>query len=643
MENKPWLDSSCGLSFCRMIPKIEIMVHLQDPLNPRKKRLARITAPIKRGYLQFLGFELFFRILGIAIFTPLSAGLATQIISRSSSGAISNYDIAGFLLSPIGIAYITAVATISFALMFFEFGGLTALSIGLQKDRRVSLPQLFRLLATSLPRLWRLSVRQFLGYLIIALPCLAITGGAYFIFLTESDINYYLQVKPPAFWYAVSIAGIAALVFAFFAIRLFISWIYSVPILLLDGSSPAKALEESKLMTRDSRRDIFVMLLKWLGVLALLLLGLWGIMVVLKFLLLGLAGQKVALVLTMTAVLVVVHFLGSSIISILATSSFAYLISYRFLKLRPNTPLPNAIGEPQNALLQRASKLLNTSWALVIVISALTLSAAHFMIESVDFRDSTSITAHRGSSITAPENTLAAIVLAVEEGADYVEIDVQETKDGSIVLVHDKDLLRVFGIRKGIWEVTYDELKDLDSGGWFSSEFSDQRLQTLDQVIKAVKGKAMLNIELKFNGHQKQLATEVVRIVRENDFQDQCILTSLDYQGLRRAKAAGPEIRAGIIVTSALGDITKLETDLLSVSASAVSRDLIDRAHAKDLEVHVWTVNDVPTMNRLIGMGVDSIITDSPKLLGEVIADRAGRSNEEIILLHLAEIMNQRF
>ena len=234
-------------------------------------------------------------------------------------------------------------------------------------------------------------------------------------------------------------------------------------------------------------------------------------------------------------------------------------------------------------------------------------------------------------------------MLAVEEGTDYVEIDVQETKDGTIVLVHDKDLLRVFDIKKGIWEVTYDELKDLDSGGWFSSDFRGQRLQTLDQVIKAVKGKAKLNIELKFNGHQKKLATEVVRIVRENEFQNQCILTSLDYQGLRRAKAAGPEIRAGIIVTSAIGDITKLESDLLSVSASAVNRDLIDRAHAKDLEVHVWTVNDVPTMNRLIGMGVDSIITDSPKLLGEVIADRAGRSNAEILLLHLAEIMNQRF
>lgn len=237
---------------------------------------------------------------------------------------------------------------------------------------------------------------------------------------------------------------------------------------------------------------------------------------------------------------------------------------------------------------------------------------------------------------------MAAILLAVEEGTDYVEIDVQETKDGTVVLAHDKDLKRVFNIDKGIWEVTFDELKDLDSGGWFGPEFSDQRLATLDQVIKAVKGKAQLNIELKFNGHQVKLAKEVVRIVRDNDFVDQCILTSLDYAGLRRAAEAGPEFRTGVIVTSALGDMTELECDLLSVSAGTVNRNLIDRARRKGLEVHVWTVNDVALMNQMLGLGVDSIITDSPALLKQVVKERSTLSNSERVLLQLAEFANRR-
>ena len=189
---------------------------------------------------------------------------------------------------------------------------------------------------------------------------------------------------------------------------------------------------------------------------------------------------------------------------------------------------------------------------------------------------------------------MAAILQAIEEGAEFVEIDVQETKDGTVVLAHDKDLNRVFGINRRIWEVTYDELKDLDSGGWFSPKFSDQRIATLAQVIEAVKGRAKLNIELKFNGHDQKLASEVVRIVNEHDFARDCILTSLDYDGIRQVRAAGPGIRTGVIVTSALGDITELETDLLSVSSAAVTRDLIARARRRNLEVHVWTVNDVP-------------------------------------------------
>ena len=186
------------------------------------------------------------------------------------------------------------------------------------------------------------------------------------------------------------------------------------------------------------------------------------------------------------------------------------------------------------------------------------------------------------------------------------------------------------------------EIKDLDSGSWFSPEFSDQRICTLDQVIDAVRGKARLNIELKFSGHQQQLASEVVRILNENDFVDQCNLTSLDYRGILRARAADPDVRTGVIVTSAIGDITTLEAELLSIGTKAATRGLIARAQGKDLEIHVWTVNDVPTMNAMIGRGVDQVITDDPKLLGEVLAERAEMSTAEKLLLQFADFTSGR-
>jgi glycerophosphoryl diester phosphodiesterase len=119
-------------------------------------------------------------------------------------------------------------------------------------------------------------------------------------------------------------------------------------------------------------------------------------------------------------------------------------------------------------------------------------------------------------------------------------------------------------------------------------------------------------------------------------------VTSLDYEGIRQVRAATPGIRTGVIVTSALGDITGLETDVLSVSSAAVTRDLIARAHRRNLEVHVWTVNDVPLMNTVLSMGADNIITDDPKLLGEVLRRRAALSNVEKTLLQLADFASRR-
>jgi len=612
----------------------------RDDLKPVRSVLGTV---LKEGFPQFLGFEVLLRILTVVIFAPLSAWLATRLIAWSGNGAISNYDLAGFFLSVNGFLYLTVVVTIAFTLVFFEFAGLVSLAISLLRGNRIRLPQLFRFLIVSLPRLWRLATRQFLIYLAIAAPCLAVTGAAYLVFLTKNDIYYYLDAKPPAFWYAVGLAGTAGLVFAFFAIRQFVDWIYSVPLLLLTDHSPAEALRESRRMVAGRRKEVILLMLRTLGAVAAMLLATWLLMAALKFVLLGLAGTKVGLVLTMVAVLGVLHFLVTAVIGILAMAGVSTGVAQRFLVLRPDARLPETPNGDQRSLEWPMVRFLRAGWVVCLVLAICSGLLAVRLASRIEIEEKVGITAHRGSSITAPENTMAAILLALDEGSDYVEIDVQETKDGTVVLAHDKDLKRVFDIDKGIWEVTYGELRDLDSGGWFDPKFSDQRLVTLSDAIQAVKGRAMLNIELKFNGHQQKLATEVVRIVKENGFDDQCVLTSLDYDGLRRAQEAGPKLRTGIIVTSSIGDITKLEADLLSISAKAATRDLIDQAQRKGLEVHVWTVNEVAHMNTMINLGVDNIITDDPKLLGEVLAHRAGLDNSEKAFLQLIDIVNGWF
>jgi len=590
----------------------------------------------------FLGYELLYRLLAAALFTPLVAWTSARLIALSGSGAVSNYDLAGFLLSPTGLLFLTTVATLGFALSFFEFGGLFALAIAGERDTRVRLPQLFRFLAFSLPGLLRLALRQFLGYAIIAAPCLAVTGAAYLAFLTRSDIYYYLEAKPPAFWAAVAIATLSALAFAWFAGRRFLDWIFAIPLLLFSPAGPRAALRESTRLARPRRRELLGLLLRWLAFAAALYLAFALLMGLLKWALLGLAGERVGLVLALTAALAVLQFLGAALVGMVASAALALAITRRYLELGPAPRLPERLTATDPDRLSRALRWLGTGWVAVLLFAALTGYAAIRIMNTTEGEESVGVTAHRGSSIAAPENSMDAILLAVEEGADYIEIDVQETRDGTVVLAHDKDLKRVWGLDKGIWEIDYEELVKLDSGSWFAPEFSHLRVATLDEVIEAVKGRAKLNIELKFNGHQQQLAKEVVRIVREHEFGDQCILTSLDFAGIERVRAAGPELRTGVIVTSSIGDITRLGGELLSVSAKAATRDLIDRARRAGLEVHVWTVNEVPLMNTMIGMGVDQIITDDPKLLREVIEERAKLTPVERKLLRLADLAERR-
>src|SRR4249919_2825324 len=109
---------------------------------------------LKRGLPQFAGFELLFRLLGLAVFVPSTAWLTSRLIAWSGSGAVSNYDLAGFFLSFKGLCYLIVVATIGFALAFFEFGGLVALAISLQRRKRIRMRQLFAFLGLAFPRLW---------------------------------------------------------------------------------------------------------------------------------------------------------------------------------------------------------------------------------------------------------------------------------------------------------------------------------------------------------------------------------------------------------------------------------------------------------------------------------------------------------
>lgn len=232
----------------------------------------------------------------------------------------------------------------------------------------------------------------------------------------------------------------------------------------------------------------------------------------------------------------------------------------------------------------------------------------------------TEITAHRGSSRTAPENTIPAIEAAVEEMADSVEIDVQMTADGVVVLGHDASLKRVAGVNRSIASMTFEELEKLDVGSWFSSEYAGTRIPSLSEVLELCSQKTSLNIEIKYVGKNSELPEKTAEMVRKYGMENQCVITSTNLSYLKRVKEALPEIRTGYIISAAYGNFYSSEdVDFISIRSGFVTSALMQNAHEQGKAVYAWTVNTKSELERLTLLGVDGIITDRPVLAREIV------------------------
>ncbi len=243
------------------------------------------------------------------------------------------------------------------------------------------------------------------------------------------------------------------------------------------------------------------------------------------------------------------------------------------------------------------------------------------------------VTAHKGFSSAAPENSLSAIRKAIEVGADYAEIDVQETADGVIILNHDRDLMRVANVPRKISEMTLAQVRGVDIGSKFSPEFAGERVPTLAEVIELARERIKIQIELKFYEKNRRLAGDVARLVQREHFETQCVVSSLHYDGLMEARRINPGLRTAAIVTVAIGDIDKLDVDGLSVSARNLSNRLIRAVRARDKDLYVWTVDDPRQMITLMERGVPNIVTNRPDLLVALRTEFAGLSDIERRLL----------
>jgi glycerophosphoryl diester phosphodiesterase len=245
------------------------------------------------------------------------------------------------------------------------------------------------------------------------------------------------------------------------------------------------------------------------------------------------------------------------------------------------------------------------------------------------------IIAHRGSSAGAPENSLAAFRLAAEQHSDMVELDVQESSDGQVLVAHDADLMKVAGNPATIWGTPAGTLRAIDIGTYKDAHYAAERVPTLAEALAVCKGRCKVLVELKSYGHNQHLEERVVQVVEAAGMADQCEFMSLDHDMAHKLKALRPSWRVGILVAKAMGDLTELKADFLAVESRMASRRFVRRAHRAGQDVYIWTANDPAWMLMGLTRGVDGLITDHPDLARRVITARARLSEPQRLLVAL--------
>ncbi|MBE96502.1 glycerophosphodiester phosphodiesterase family protein [Marinobacter sp.] len=574
-----------------------------------------------------LVFYLFFTGLVLAAIAPLFSSALAALRPITGHAAISTGGLVQFVVSPGGLLWISATATLTALLVILQQAGMTWIAAsGGGREYRIAIATLWAL-AQRFKQLLTLTLLQLGGHALIAVPFLLAIVVSYQWLISPHDIYYLKLERPPEVWWFLGIAGVAALGIAVCNGWLYLRWVLSVPLVLLDGHGARLALRLSNHHVHGQRLPATGALLAGLAGLAIL-----PILVTLAFqgigsYLLPRLPEQMDLLMPVTLTFVALYILFTITLAFAGIAAYSMLIYSVYRQATGHRSYMSSKGLPK-----QAGPLAWTAEALVVVLA---MGQAWLVLQSFEQQDKVSITAHRGSALKAPENTLSAIQQAIEDGADYIEVDVRMTADGVPVLWHDADMRRVFGLDGKISDITLQEAREQDAGAWFAPQFSNERIATLEEVIEKTRGRAYLYVDIKPDPDTPALTREVVSLLNRMEATEGAVIATAEWSVLAEARELAPELKTTLLAQFIVGPLWEQSFDILGLRQNRVTPTTVARAHRSGKELHVWTVNSPDAMSRFIDMGVDNIITDRPDVLAELLERRNKLTDAEVLVVKL--------
>lgn len=575
---------------------------------------------LKRSGKHILIFELTYKLAATAIVYPLVVWLMRLIMKTAGVKYLTNEYILRIFKNPL--VWIVLLAAIILFVLYctYEMSFLAACFELRRQNCRASILEIG---FTALKRMRKLvDIRNIplVLFYFISILAVNVTVLCNLIFSEKVRNLFRIYVINGSWWIKGSLLAAVIIIYS-----LVIAGVYSFNICALEGDNFRTAFRQSAATVRKHFFGTVGSLVLYNLAVLLLIVLVYIIITIVLF-----AGVKILDMAYMGSAiyLSVLKYIktGTNFLFVYTGVPVSYAVISRMYYYYSN---PSDIDYVVVRIRTRFFKLNRFIYISVLLVS-IVLNSIYAIrafnknpFDSVAIFHQTNITAHRGASADAPENTMAAFKKAIESMADCIELDVQMTADGELVVMHDTNVYRTTGVDAQVSDLTLAQIKQLDAGAYFGEEYVGERVPSLEEVLKFAKGKIDLNIEIKGNNSDTVIADRVVEMIEKYDMTGDCVVTSFDYDIIKRVKELSDEIEAGYILSVAYGDFYSMDdVDFFSMNASFLSKQIVDAIHNSGKQVYAWTVNNSTSIKNLTNKGVDNIITDEPLLARETIYSR---------------------
>ncbi|KAB2442756.1 glycerophosphoryl diester phosphodiesterase membrane domain-containing protein [Bacillus luti] len=568
---------------------------------------------VKFAFWNVLTFQLAYKLLAAIVFVPLFGIIFNKLLYFGGYANATNDELLAFLKTPYGILAIVILSLLALFLIFTEFAVLIIISYFAHKRQKVRLRPILYKTVTYLPTLFTYCLPGFILYAVVLLPLLNM--GYETALIPQIQIPNFITGE-----LAKTTMGQVGY-YTFFAVVAYLNlrWIFVLPIVVLEQKPFRMAARKSATLVKESFLKVLLFLVGFfvsIGIVYVVFFGiyllcLWGVYEFTNpqgtFALL--AESTISVFLTSTLYL----------FSFIVTPFYIMAITRLYLQKVPVEDV--LLEEGLDYSKTKADKCFfqKHRWKFISVYIVGIITAGMVVAFIVTFISNSYkepiIMAHRGYISKGVENTKEAVQGAIDAKADYAEIDVLQTKDGELAVIHDLKLKRLANANVHVSDLTMDELRQLTlSQDGFTGEVS-----TLDEIIKLSKNKIKLNIEVKLHGGEKDFVNKVLKTIKDNDFEKQCVIQTLHYPLIKEFKRANPEIKVGYILYASRANLKNVKADFYVAEEYMLNKKLVKEARKLNKPIYVWTVNDMESLKGYYKLNVDGIITDYPEDARETI------------------------